>query len=135
MVIRGDSMAESYSSGEVVLIKKRYGELRRFDVVVAETAATGLKGKVIKRIIGLPNEKIQIIGGFVYINGVKLENDVSEEKMKYAGIAVEEISLADDEFFLLGDNRDASEDSRYEWLGIVKEEQILGVVIHKIIKK
>ena len=135
MVISGNSMSESYKNREVVLIKKNYEMLNRYDVIVAKTNGTGVQGKVIKRVIGLPNETVQIVDGYVYINGDKLEDDVVNIKMDYAGIAETEITLADDEYFLLGDNRNASEDSRYEWLGIVNEKQIIGKVFAKIYSK
>ena len=135
IVISGDSMSDTYLDGEVVLIKKRYTELNRYDVVVVYTKEQGIRGKVIKRIIGLPNETVQIIDGYVYINGVKLEDDVVNIKMEYAGIAEAEIELADDEYFLLGDNRNSSRDSRNEWMGVVNEAQIIGEVFFKLLNK
>lgn len=133
MIISGNSMSVAYKDKDVILICKQYHDISRFDVVIANTKEHGLKGKVIKRVIGLPNEKIQIIGGYVYINDKILSDDIVNICMDYAGIADKEIVLGDDEYFLLGDNRNASEDSRYDWLGIVKEKQIIGKPFLKIV--
>lgn len=135
MMIRGDSMKDFLKNGDVILIKKNYNEINRYDVVILKTDGVGIKGKVIKRVIGMPGETIQILNGYVYINGVKLEDDVVNIKMVFSGIAENEIVLDDDEYFVLGDNRNASEDSRNEWLGIVKSNQVVGIYFFKISKK
>lgn len=135
MMIRGDSMKDFLKNGDVILIKKNYNEINRYDVVILKTDGVGIKGKVIKRVIGMPGETIQILNGYVYINGVKLEDDVVNIKMVFSGIAENEIVLDDDEYFVLGDNRNASEDSRNEWLGIVESNQVVGIYFFKISKK
>ena len=71
---------------------------------------------------------MQIIGGFVYINGELLEAEHGLNQVSLAGVAENPIKLGNDEYFLLGDNRDSSEDSRFLNIGNVKREQILGKV-------
>ena len=80
----------------------------------------------LKRVIGLPGEKIQIKSGYVYINDVLLEEDEHYDKIADPGIAEMEIKLGNDEFFVLGDNRNNSEDSRSGNIGPVKRDTITG---------
>lgn len=133
-IVSGNSMNNSFFNKEVVFVNKIYKYFDRFDVVICDSGELGTRGIIIKRIIGLPYETVQIIDGYVYINNKKLD-DVVDVKMDYAGIANEQITLGKDQYFLLGDNRNESEDSRNEWLGIVNKSQIEGKVIFKIIEK
>ena len=79
-----------------------------------------------KRIIGLPEETIQIKDGYVYINDKQLEEDYGKEIIEDSGLAVDKITLKKDEYFVLGDNRNGSIDSRRTDIGAVKREQIKG---------
>jgi signal peptidase I len=72
----------------------------------------------------LPGETVQIIDGFIYINGEVLVEDIRFDKMEYAGTAEEEVKLGEDEFFVLGDNRNASEDSRNAEIGNIRKQDI-----------
>ena len=80
----------------------------------------------IKRIIGLPGEKVRIAEGIVYINGEVLEEYANVENMLLPGLANYEITLGEDEYFVLGDARNNSEDSRYATVGNVKRLEIIG---------
>lgn len=124
--VSGNSMYNTFSNGDVLLIKKIDKSIQRFDIVIINTREQGLKGSVIKRVIGMPNETFQIIDGYVYINNKKLKTDVVSTKIENAGMAEEKIILKDNEYFVLGDNRNASEDSRNEWLGVIDKSQIEG---------
>lgn len=127
VTVGGKSMEPTFSSGDVVLQKKFALSLERFDVVIVD----GEEKNLIKRIIGLPNERIQIIDGLVYINGALLDTDICSDLIQDGGCADEEVQLAEDEYFVLGDNRNASSDSRD--FGAVKREQIDGKVIMRIL--
>lgn len=129
-IVSGNSMCSTFKDGDVLLVEKFDKSISRFDVVIIKTEHQGLKSSVIKRVIGLPNETVQIIDGYVYINGCKLD-DCFTEKMNYSGIAEQEIVLGEDEYFVLGDNRNESEDSRNEWLGNIKNSQIVGKPIFR----
>jgi signal peptidase I len=80
----------------------------------------------IKRIIALPGEKLQIIDGLIYINGEVIDEIVNVEPMGNYGLAAEEILLEENEYFVLGDNRNNSEDSRFASVGMIRREEIIG---------
>ena len=82
----------------------------------------------VKRIIGLPGETVQILDGAIYINGEKLDENYGKNSLVKAGIAAEPLQLGDDEYFVLGDNRLVSKDSRYSSVGLVKRKYIEGKV-------
>ena len=82
----------------------------------------------IKRVIGLPGEEVQIRDGFVYIDGEKLEAERGLNTAVLPGLAENPVTLGEDEYFLLGDNREGSEDSRFVNIGNVKRDQIQGKV-------
>ena len=111
-------------------ISYRFQDPERFDVVVFDYQ----DGRYfIKRVIGLPGETIQIINGSVYINNVLLEEDTyGNEKIVYAGRASQPITLGENEYFVLGDNRNGSKDSRVEEVGNVKRSQIQGKALLRI---
>ena len=111
----GDSMEPVLYNGQEILMNRviyRLSLPKRGDVVVFLPNGNQNSHYYVKRVVGLPGEIIQIKDGSVYINGVLLEEDDSLDKMVDAGIAGNELELASDEFFVLGDNRNSSEDSR-----------------------
>ena len=82
---------------------------------------------VLKRIIGLPGETVQVVDGYVYINGSRLESDIyGNELMDDPMAASQPITLGEDEYFVLGDNRNHSQDSRDPSVGEVKKDTIMG---------
>ena len=134
LVVSGQSMEPELSQGEVVLMNRIIYHLRkpeRFDIVAFEKE--GEKGKYyIKRIIGMPGETIQIRDGVVYVNDQILEAEDGLKRAALAGLAEHPVTLGEDEYFLLGDNRESSEDSRFVNVGNVKAEQIGGIVWFRI---
>ncbi len=131
--MRGSSMRPVLESGDVVLMNRLIYDLgspKRFDVVAFAKGDSTLN---IRRVIGLPGETVQITNGMVYINGEPLETENEQLSLAaIAGVAEYPVELGEDEYFLLGDNRDSSEDSRFEGTGNVSREQIVGKVWLKI---
>ncbi len=126
--IAGQSMTPTLSGDDVVLMNRLaydLGDPGRFDVVVFEREDRRTN---VKRVIGLPGETVQITGGTVYIDGEPLEADEGLSSVSLAGLAENPVTLEADEYFLLGDNRDSSEDSRFANIGNVKRSQIMGKV-------
>lgn len=128
--VSGNSMLNTLEDGDNLIVDKisyRFRNPKRYEIVVfpyrhAEDTY------YIKRIIGLPGETVQIIDGYVYINGEKLDEHYGREvidKDKY-GIASEPITLGEDEYFVLGDNRNHSSDSREASVGLIHEDEFIG---------
>lgn len=127
-VVDGSSMNDTLQNGDNLVVDKisyRFTDIDRFDIVVFKYHDDP-HIFYIKRIIGLPGEKVQIIGDDIYINGEILEESYGLEPMSYAGTAASEITLGDDEYFVLGDNRNNSSDSRDPSVGNVPKEWIVG---------
>lgn len=118
--VNGDSMYDTLEDGDILLLNKMDSTYERFDIVVLSDDVIG--EAVIKRIIGLPGEEVEIQNGNVYINKVKLEDEYNN----YFLSDMESIILSDDEYFVLGDNRAVSLDSRS--FGAVSENDVLGTV-------
>ncbi len=127
-VVNGTSMAPTLQNGDNIIVEKvsyYFRDPQRYDIIVFPYPEDTSK-HYIKRIIGLPGETVQIIDGYVYINGELLDEHYGNEVMNNAGIAAEPITLGEDEYFVLGDNRNNSEDSRYATVGNVKRSEIDG---------
>ncbi|MCR4624532.1 MAG: signal peptidase I [Lachnospiraceae bacterium] len=125
----GNSMEPALSDGEKVLVNRlsyRSDDPDRFDVIVFNISGKEHDYYGIRRVIGLPGEKVQIIDGYVYINDEFLEEINDVEPMQVYGLAEYPIYLDDDEFFVLGDNRNDCIDSRYTGMGNVSRESIIG---------
>ena len=127
-VVIGQSMERTLSNGDNLIVDKisyRLHDPERFDIVVFPYRNDRTQ-KFVKRIIGLPGETVQIIDGVIYINGEVLEEYYGKEFMVDGGVAIDPVLLSEDEYFVLGDNRNNSEDSRYGDIGIVKKKYISG---------
>lgn len=138
VIVDGSSMETTLQDGDNILVEKvsRYfGGLKRFDVIVfyPNEEAKQVRGRYyIKRIVGLPGETVQIVGGAIYIDGERLEESFGSTEMERSGIAAEPVLLGEEEYFVLGDNRAVSKDSRSADVGIVPLSRVGGRLLIRI---
>ena len=127
-------MEPTLKDGDILLVDKlsyRFSDPRRYDIIVFSYRYQ--KGRYYtKRIIGLPGETVQIQDGAVFIDGKPLEDDISSESIEKARRASEPVVLGEDEYFVLGDNRNFSSDSRDTDVGNVKRRDIIGRIWLKV---
>lgn len=135
-IVDGLSMDDTLIDGESLIVEKisyRFDKLDRFDIIAFYPNGKDNKEYYIKRIIGLPGEFVQMSADDIYINGELIEEDYgSTSDNGYLGLAVEGIELKEDEYFVLGDNRQVSLDSRYEEVGAIEIDEIEGKAIFRI---
>lgn len=128
-LVIGSSMETTLSDMDNLVLDKltyKFHDPERFDVVVFPFR-NGERKNYIKRIIGLPGETVQIdYDGNIYINGEILEEGYGREVINNPGLAAEPITLGEGEYFVMGDNRNHSEDSRFAEVGAVSKDEILG---------
>ena len=126
--VSGHSMETTLSDGDNLIVDKisyRFRDTERFEIIVFPFQYEE-HTYYIKRIIGLPGETVQVIDGYVYINGEMLDENYGLEVMDDPGIAAEPITLGEDEYFVLGDNRNHSSDSRDPSVGVLHRDDIMG---------
>lgn len=129
--VHGDSMEATVSDGDRLLVDKinyRFEEPKRFDVIVFTKDG---EVNLIKRVIGLPEEKVEIKDGIIYIDGIELEEQYGLDPMNPEAEPVE-MQLGEDEYFVLGDNRLVSLDSRYPSVSAIEKDEIIGKAIVRI---
>lgn len=129
-VVAGDSMLNTLHDKDNLIIDKvsyRFRDPERYEIIVFPYRHAE-ETFYIKRIIGLPGESVQIKEGYVYINDKKLEETFGREVIRADryGQAAEPITLGEDEYFVLGDNRNESADSRETSVGVLKREDFIG---------
>lgn len=122
----GQSMQPLIGAEEGALMNRLiyvFKDPKRYDIIAFKSADGRMN---IKRIIGLPGETLRIESGVVYIDGNSLYSSEGFNIATLEGLAASDITLGEDEYFVLGDNRDSSEDSRFKSIGNVKREDIEG---------
>lgn len=131
----GQSMDPALNNQDIVLINKQaytFKNPQRYDIVAFKLKDDTESYFNIKRIIALPGETIQIKNGHVFINGEVLNDMPFDDLIMTEGLAIDEIKLDEDEYFLMGDNCNNSEDSRYVNIGNISEKEISGKVVFRI---
>lgn len=125
----GNSMSSTLENRQEILVNRFIYSIsnpKPNDIVVFLPNGNEKSHYYVKRVIGVPGDTVQILDGAVYVNGELFEEAVETAAILDAELAAEEIELAEDEYFVLGDNRNNSEDSRYANIGNVKKEYIIG---------
>ena len=123
------SMEPTLEYGDHIIIDTlsyRFSSPDRFDVIVILRKQADHEIYDVKRIYGLPGETVCIKDGKILVNDKEIKEQVKVDDMELAGVASEPITLNDNEYFVLADNRNDAEDSRYTGYGLVKEENIIG---------
>ena len=121
--VDGDSMNNTLKNGDILLLYK-LGSINRLDIIVLDEEKDN--EKIIKRVIGLPGETVAIKKGKIYINDKVIDDEYAYgETSDY-----DKVTLEDDEYFILGDNRLISKDSRY--FGPIKENEIKGKIVFRL---
>ncbi len=129
--IIGESMENTLSDGDSVLLnrlgtevfKPESGSLVAFVPGGSEDASP-----TVKRIIGVPHDRVHIENGAIYVNDRLFEDSTMADYIEEAGLAAQEIVLGKNEYFVMGDNRNNSQDSRYESVGNIHRQEMLGTV-------
>lgn len=121
--VDGDSMKNTLKNGDILLLYK-LSSIDRFDIIVLDEEKDN--EKIIKRVIGLPGETVAIKNGKIYIN-----DKVIDDEYAYGQTSdYNKVTLKDDEYFILGDNRLISKDSRY--FGPIKDNEIKGKIVFRL---
>lgn len=128
----GQAMSDTLENGDEVFINKLVKNPKKGDVIVFLPNGNEKSHYYIRRVIGVPGDTIQITDGAVYINGELYNEKIDVAAMEDAGIAEQKIEIGEDEYFVLGDNRNNSEDSRYANIGNIKKEYIIGGAWYRV---
>ncbi len=130
-IVIGEAMSGTLESSDIVLINRlayMISEPASGQVVAFVPDSNSRSNYYIRRIVAVPGDTVLISDGYLYVNGEIVELSGSAEEITVAGIAAEEITLGDDEYFVMGDNPNASEDSRHSGIGTVSKEEMTGIV-------
>lgn len=125
IIVYGDSMQPTLMQDDVCFAKKFDIKPRRYDIVTVKVGGQ----TIIKRVIGLPGDVLEIKDGYVFVNGNPVQKEYNFFTTKY-GVLESLFIVGENEYFLMGDNREVSYDSRE--IGSVKIDKINGIVICRI---
>lgn len=129
--VDGKSMNPTLENGQILLLEKINSNYKRFDIVVINYEENGQTEKLIKRIIGLPGEHISYRNNTLYVNNKKVEEPFFHFETPDFDIAtLGSYNIPEDSYFVVGDNRINSNDSRY--LGFMKKDQIIGKIVFSV---
>ena len=136
VMVIGDSMEPSLVNGQKVLVDRALSGIispKRGEIIVFLPNGNTNSHYYVKRVVGVPGDVVQITDGILYINNMPSgEDPESFDKMADAGIAANPVTLKSGEYFVLGDNRNSSEDSRSANIGIVSSNMCVGKVWFKL---
>ena len=133
--VTGDSMSPKLKNGDVALVNHFVYNIKdpaRGDIVVYREKKH--QPYCVKRVVGIPGDTVQIVDGKLLINGKETKFQV-DSYIEYAGVATEAIQVKEGEYFVMGDNADASDDSRSSHIGNIKKKDLFGCIWHVIASK
>lgn len=131
-IVRENSMEPNLHDGDYIFLSRQsytFGEPKRGDIVVFHTdlrTETGSEKLLIKRVIGLPGDVIDIEDGLVYLNGEIFEEDYIPPGGTISHDAGSHFEVPEDSLFCMGDNRGVSKDSRYADVGFIEIDDVVG---------
>lgn len=137
IVVKQESMQPTFYSDDYVIISRQayglFGDVERGDVIIFESELLDVNGNnknLIKRVIGIPGDTIEIKDGYVYLNDEKLDEPYVAE----AGLSgqMEKVTVEEGKVFAMGDNRRVSQDSRSAVIGQVEQDSIVGKVVLRV---
>lgn len=134
VTMQENSMEPTIEVGESFFINRaiyKVSSPKRGDLIVFRTSESDDAALHIRRIVGLPGETIRIKDGQIYINGEVYQEPYNFDVMTNGGLAADGITLESNQYFVLGDNRNNSEDSRYADIGTVSKRYIVGKIWFK----
>ncbi|MDO4189782.1 MAG: signal peptidase I [Lachnospiraceae bacterium] len=126
-IVHNVSMQDTLFDGDNIIMDElsyNIGDPKRFDIICFKSYKE--KDLLIKRIIGLPGETVSIVDGNIYIDGEQIKDVKGLEEIDSGGVASSGVKLSDDEYFVIGDNRDESTDSRSNEVGNIRRKDIMG---------
>lgn len=136
--IVGQSMEPTLQNGDLVVVNKigyAFQGPQRFDLIAFKQRKGDNSYYNVKRVIGLPGETVTIQDGYIFIDGIVLTGLPFDETISTEGLALEGVTLGDGEYFVLGDNVNNSEDSRFANMGNILKNEILGKVVYRWLPK
>lgn len=136
VIVRGPSMEPTLSDGEKVAVNKlsyMFSSVERGDIVAIQAMGSDEYYDV-KRVIGLPGDKIAIVAGRFVVNDKELEESYGYDTIRSPGRMATPVTLGDKEYFVVGDNVNSSEDSRFSSYGNVQQSEIRGKVFYRLTK-
>lgn len=131
-IVDGSSMEATLHDEDVLAVNKigyALHDPERYDIIVFPYDD---ESYYIKRIIGLPGETVEIVNGIIYINGSVLDESYGLEEMHEPNDNFSAVTLGADEYFVLGDNRNLSKDSRSSDVGFIKKDKIIGKAFYRL---
>lgn len=137
IMIQQESMQPTFYSNDYVIVSRQaytmFGEIEYGDVIVFKSSLLDLDGNeknLIKRVIGLPGDTLEIVDGYVVRNGEVIQEDYVAEQ----GLSgeMEQITVEEGKLFVMGDNRGVSQDSRDPEVGQISQDTIVGKVVLRL---
>ncbi len=128
-IMLGDSMNPGIYNEDHLLVNRLsyvFSHPSADDVIVFRPSGNLNAQYSVKRVVAEPGDSVYITGGKLYVNGEEYDDVYDTDAMTDGGLAETEFTLSEGEYFVLGDNRNNSEDSRYQTIGNVSEDDIVG---------